>query len=370
MANDPYRPPPGPIGATITTPFALDRTPRAQIEAALASVAPFRCPKHPHELRPVDPEATVMATLRPGHDTLFPSGPARVDFSATYADENGKPLKPRPGWQDILPIGAPSNYLAECQPGPGWVYLEADHIPRHDFAAWLAGIEDDYRSHYGNRMPHLLASRMELPFPSWTIAPRFAPCLQCGLERLGIAPYYARASFDSFQVDQSAKQQLLDTCRAFAAAPASVLLLRGNVGTGKTHLAIAILRERLRQQAADLAFVKHRHFLEQHWLAQRPVTFGTEAPESPLARCQASSLLVYDDVTAQADNRSCENVLLDLIETRIGYCRPSIITTNLSSEELERALGTRLMDRLREVVITLDFGFESKRPALNPARPA
>ena len=43
-----------------------------------------------------------------------------------------------------------------------------------------------------------LNARLQSPFESWAIEPKFAPCLQCSLEDLGIAPDEARASFDGF----------------------------------------------------------------------------------------------------------------------------------------------------------------------------
>jgi DNA replication protein DnaC len=187
------------------------------------------------------------------------------------------------------------------------------------------------------------------------------------LEHLGITADESLASFDNFAVDPPAIRQHLETCRAFSAAPKGVLLLLGNCGTGKTHLSIAILRELLRRGAADMVFIKHRHFLAQHWHALRPVAFQEEPPESPLARCQESSLLVYDELTATTDSsRAYEDVLLDLFEARIGHFKPSIITANVSPAKLEDVLGSRLFDRLRRAAFAvLEFGFESKRRSLN-----
>ena len=141
----------------------------------------------------------------------------------------------------------------------------------------------------------------------------------------------------------------------------------GNTGTGKTHLAIAILRDLLRQRKHDLHFIKHRHFLAQHWHALRPVPFDKEPPESPLASCQQASLLVYDEFTTTTDSsRAHEDVLLDLFEYRNGHFKPSIITANVSRADLEAALGSRLYDRLRRAAVAvLEFGFESKRNSLN-----
>jgi DNA replication protein DnaC len=207
---------------------------------------------------------------------------------------------------------------------------------------------------------------MKPPFETWAVEPQFTGCLQCHLERLGITPDEAHACFKSFLVDPPDLQQHLDACRAFAAAPKGVLLLLGNCGTGKTHLAIAIMRELLRRGVYDLRFVKHRHFLAEHWRAQRPVSFGDEQPTSPLVQCQEAAVLVYDELTVAADSRSCEDVLLDLFEYRIGHFKPSVITANVSRTELEAALGTRLFDRFRRASFALlEFGFESKRPNFN-----
>jgi hypothetical protein len=97
------------------------------------------------------------------------------------------------------------------------------------------------------------------------------------------------------------------------------------------------------------------------------VSFGKEAPESPLKGCQEASLLVYDELTPATDNnRACEDFLLDLFEHRIGHYKPSIITASVTPSELETMPGSRLYDRLRRAAFAvLEFGFESKRKALN-----
>jgi DNA replication protein DnaC len=302
----------------INIPFDPDRPPRAQIEAAIASLPPCPCEQHPHELRLVDKPYTI------------------------------------------------AHALQQLQHKYG--ILHADQPPRQQLEVWLAKRAEDLaelRRWYAGQ-GRQLSVQLEKAFEAWAIAPQFSPCLQCGLERLGIAPDEARASFDGFAVDPPALQQHLEQCRAFATAPKGVLLLLGGCGTGKTHLAIAILRELLRRGASSLAFVKHRHFLAEHWFALRPVAFGEQSSESPLARCQASSLLVYDELTAATDSRAYEDVLLDLFERRIGNFKPSIITANVSPGDLEAALGSRLYDRLRRAAFAvLEFGFESKRKSLN-----
>jgi len=247
----------------------------------------------------------------------------------------------------------------------GSSHLDPDQSLRQQLDGWLAQL-GELRCPCTNEVLPVVSANLKPPFELWTIAPKYSGCLQCRLEKLGIPPDEARASFDGFTVNPPALLEHLKQCRAFAAAPKGVLLLLGNTGTGKTHLGIAILREQLRRGVFGLRFVKHRHFLAAHRLAMRPVAFGEQAPESPLARCQEASLLVYDEVTGATDGPAGEDVLLDLFEQRIGNLKPSVITANVSPGELEAALGSRLYDRLRRATFAvLEFGFESKRKALN-----
>jgi DNA replication protein DnaC len=360
----------------IEIPFEPDRTPRQQIEAAVAALPSHRCEHHPYELRPVDIEAIVQAALY--HDYPIQERPQRAEFSATF---DRCTQCPHSGTDhDIVVENCPVGFVRLCNRDycirdekgrPLVTYygnhrLEADRSVQDLFNAWLAS-DAACQCGLSGQLLQRRDAHLTPPFKSWRIVPRFVPCLQCGLERLGITPDEARASFDNLSIDLPALREILDKCRAFAAAPKGVLLMLGNTGTGKTHLAIAILRELLRRRVFGLRFIKHRHFLTQHWQALRPVAFGKEAPESPLASCQEAGFLVYDEFTTTTDNiRAHEDVLLDLFEHRNGNFKPSIITANVSRADLEAALGSRLYDRLRRAAFAvLEFGFDSKRGSLN-----
>lgn len=359
----------------IKVPFNPDLTPRAQIEAAIASLPPRRCPQHLHELHHLDVGATVQNALR--HDIGYDQVDWAVDFAATYDrcsqcphDVSNRKVETENcavgRWHyiksvrmlDDKGIPLPRKFLNAV--------LEADQIPREQFGQWLAG-EAELRCEAGNQMLRRRDASMTPPFKEWAISPHFPHCPRCLLERLGISNDESGATFDSFKINPPTISKHLEICRSFAAAPKGVLLLLGGCGAGKTHLAIAILREQLIRQAGKLAFIKHRHFLARHCHAQRPVAFGDQPPASPLEKCQEAKILVYDELTANTDNnRACEDVLLDLFERRITNFKPSIITSNLLPGELEAAVGTRLFDRLRRAAFAvLEFGFESKRPGLN-----
>lgn len=358
----------------IVFPFDPDRTPRELFDEALARVSPQPCPQHPDQVLAVDATATIRRAL--GQDYLNESLPQQ-DFSATFSRCSRCPHSNahHDSYVELCPIGFVRIGTRDCcardEQGRavpdlfGSEPLEADRTPREQFDEWVAR-KAVLRCRLSKELLRRREVRVQPPFEHWSIQPRFRPCLSCRLETLGVSPDEASASFDNFITDPPVLKEILDTCRAFAANPKGVLLLLGGCGTGKTHLAIAVLRELLRSPSPDLAFIKHRHFVAAHWISLRPVPFGEDAPESPLLACQKAKVLVYDEVAASADNRSSEDVLLDLFEFRIGHFRPTIITANLTKEELETVLGTRLHDRLKRAVFAvLEFGFESKRKLLN-----
>jgi DNA replication protein DnaC len=113
-------------------------------------------------------------------------------------------------------------------------------------------------------------------------------------------------------------------------------------------------------------FIKQRHFLDRHWQDKRPVPFGEEPPKSILQNCQNTQLLVFDEMREATGSRDIEDPLLDLFEYRIGYSLPTVATSNLKRAELETAIGSRLLDRLRKANFALlEFNFPSRRLSLN-----
>ena len=127
----------------INIPFDPARTPRAQIEAALASLPGSRCVKHPHELRPVDKRLTVMRAIQPDYGTEF-TGPSHAcQFTATHDNREGRQL-----------------YTAL-----GFEWLQADRIPQEQFEAWRSAREAALRREFGNGVPRLPARQPSTTFP-------------------------------------------------------------------------------------------------------------------------------------------------------------------------------------------------------------
>jgi len=143
------------------------------------------------------------------------------------------------------------------------------------------------------------------------------------------------ASFANFQTIQNAAAKA--TCARYAKslerdATREGLFLIGPVGTGKSHLAAAVLMEVGRGLwVPSLAMVD----------GCRP---GNDKTLYTLAL--AEDLIVLDDVGTEVPSPWVQERMLNLIDRRYTRKLPTIITTNTTMNELEAALGERTVSRI------------------------
>ena len=163
----------------------------------------------------------------------------------------------------------------------------------------------------------------------------------------------ARMTFENFDTkgganaspqDQETLDRALHTAKAFAANPEGWLLFNGPRGSGKTHLAVAIAGERLKQGSqVFFAFVPT---LLDHLRA-------TFAPDSPVGydelfeQLNSVSLLILDDLGSESSTAWAEEKLYQIVVHRHEARLPTIITTVATIEELEDTksrIASRLVD--------------------------
>ncbi|MBS6464802.1 MAG: ATP-binding protein [Firmicutes bacterium] len=155
----------------------------------------------------------------------------------------------------------------------------------------------------------------------------------------------------TFRDDTAAKPQALETlyrkmrefCDKFPSTAIRNLLFTGSTGGGKTFLASIVAREISEKKYSSVvvtAFALNRLFVRYH-------TEPGEKPDlSPLTDCD---LLVIDDLgTEQIYKNVTLEYLLSTISERILAQKHTIITTNLTPEELLDRYGDRLYSRLMD----------------------
>lgn len=176
-----------------------------------------------------------------------------------------------------------------------------------------------------------------------------------GLRRAGLAHLFETQRFDTFVLDYYRNdsrvyrlmQNYLEICRRFAdrfdGNTGESLLFCGGTGLGKTHLSTAIAGE-IVQKGFDVLYESAPNLLSA-FEAER---FGRSltASVSDTPRYLSCDLLVIDDLGAELSNSFTVGVLYNLINSRIVARKPTIISTNLTPEEIRSRYTDRIASRL------------------------
>jgi len=150
-------------------------------------------------------------------------------------------------------------------------------------------------------------------------------------------------TFDTFPVD-GAKRLAYDAARAHAQQVSRQnLLLIGATGTGKTGLAVCILKARLEQGVPSL-FVSVPDLLDKI-----RATFSGHGDYTQLVETvKTIDLLVLDDLGAHYTTRWATEKLFQILGYRHDWLLPTVITCDRSLSGLEGAIGPRTLVRIVE----------------------
>lgn len=143
------------------------------------------------------------------------------------------------------------------------------------------------------------------------------------------------------------------------------LLLLGGCGTGKTHLACAIMLELIR---------KHKGFFPKYYRAAEIFSAvrntyqqgATTNEEETIKFFSSIQLLVIDEVGVQKGSESEKRILFSILDNRVTSKKPTILMTNLGSKDFVWVLGDRLYDRIRSKCVPVLFKGNSMRTPATP----
>lgn len=169
------------------------------------------------------------------------------------------------------------------------------------------------------------------------------------LYRLSNLDAFSDLTFDSFKVqgrlglgEQQVRslQFAFNQAQQFANHPQGWLLLMGGYGTGKTHLAASIANQVV-QLGASTLFLTVPDLLD--WLR-----FSYESEDSTLEErldeIRNIQLLVLDDLGTQNATPWAGEKLYQIINYRYVNKLPLVVTTNLSLNEIDGRIASRLQD--------------------------
>lgn len=222
-----------------------------------------------------------------------------------------------------------------------------------DWREWAKGHRKSCVEHAGQHLPIDEDASLEA---SWFAAKNvlvFGPCPKCHAARIerecraalikaGVPDNLCHATLENFHAETPEEREALARVKDYAEKACGFLCLFGRTfGTGKSHLAVAVLR----------AVGRGRFLTQADFLRALRRTYNDMTAPDIVPLCQAASLLVLDEIGMSGGGQDELPALHEVLNYRYGHKKPTVLTGNITTAaEFTRILGPRLEDRMSEAV--------------------
>ncbi len=176
--------------------------------------------------------------------------------------------------------------------------------------------------------------------------------------RMNIPKRYRDKSFKNFQTYNKEQRRLIEDLKDYVLSPnlteGESLFLYGNPGVGKTHLAVAVLKEIFFQRKIVGLFYDTRTLL----FDLKSTFDGSRSGREILDDVINAPVLVLDDLGSERMSDWARDILHYIIVRRYNDMLPMIITSNMRiegegdnvfEETLEERMGSAIASRIIEV---------------------
>lgn len=189
---------------------------------------------------------------------------------------------------------------------------------------------------------------------------RKAKRIERSLGRTNTPKRFYKCTFDNYITTTHEQGIALNQCRTYAEnfidhkSNGTCLILCGDPGTGKNHLATAIIKHVIKDHYTAER-IKATEYLDKYW----GKSFSER--EELIKSISDIDLLMIDEVGRSSNAKAAQDAFFRLIDARYEAQLPTLIATNLNRDGLIEVLDTAAYDRLRQGGVLLTFSWESYR---------
>ena len=158
--------------------------------------------------------------------------------------------------------------------------------------------------------------------------------------------YYSDVQQNGTRSDREQMRYIFEYCRRYAdnfGKESGNLFFTGATGLGKTHLSLAIASAAI-DKGFGVVYGTAQNFavsLERERFARPEDTAG-----DTLELLNECDLLIIDDLGMEISSSYITAMIYNIIDTRIMLKKPTIISSNLSMQELEKRYNERFVSRV------------------------
>lgn len=181
----------------------------------------------------------------------------------------------------------------------------------------------------------------------------------------GLGKRHIDCTFENYKTDTAQKELALTKAKSYIEGvfdgAGNCLVMAGKVGTGKTHLAAAMVNAMV-EKGRSCQLIKMSEMIRR---LKSTWSRSSNQSESDLIDFYSSvSLLIVDEIGIQFGSDTEKLLLSEIIDNRYQAIFPTVLISNLDTDGIKSCIGERSYDRLRQdggKVIAFDW--ESMRGA-------
>ncbi|HCM9178093.1 TPA: ATP-binding protein [Enterobacter kobei] len=172
------------------------------------------------------------------------------------------------------------------------------------------------------------------------------------IDNAGIARRFEACEFDNYQAINQDAAKNLAACQRYASSwperlnAGTGLVMTGNCGTGKNHLAVSMAKSIIRDHLAKVEItdvMRLTRAVKSTWRHNAEMT-----EEDVIERFASLDLLIIDEVGVQFGSPTEMTILQEIINARYESILPTILISNLTFDQLKETIGERIVDRVTD----------------------